>query len=58
MGLEIARLLVGRGYEVAVTDLDDAGTTAAAEQLGGRAWPLVLDVTDSEAVNSAAGQVV
>ena len=58
MGLEIARLLVARGYEVAVTDVDEAGTTAAAEQLGDRAWPLVLDVTDTTAVNAAADQVV
>lgn len=58
MGLEIARRLVARGYEVAVTDIDEAGTTAAAEQLGGRAWPLVLDVTDTDAVNAAADQVV
>ena len=58
MGLEIARLLVARGYEVAVTDLDEPGTAAAAEQLGDRAWPLVLDVTDAEAVSAAAGQVV
>jgi NAD(P)-dependent dehydrogenase (short-subunit alcohol dehydrogenase family) len=58
MGLEIARLLVGRGYEVAVTDVDEAGTKAAAEQLGDRAWPLVLDVADTEAVNTAADLVV
>src|SRR3954449_9585456 len=58
MGLEIARLLVGRGYEVAVTDVNEAGTTAAAQQLGERAWPLVLDVADTEAVNAAADQVV
>jgi NAD(P)-dependent dehydrogenase (short-subunit alcohol dehydrogenase family) len=58
MGLEIARLLVGRGYEVAVTDVDEPGTNAAAEQLGERAWPLVLDVTDADAVHAAADQVV
>src|SRR4051795_6387345 len=58
MGLEIARLLAARGYEVAVTDVDEAGTTAAAEQLGERAWPLVLDVTDTQAVNTAADLVV
>jgi NAD(P)-dependent dehydrogenase (short-subunit alcohol dehydrogenase family) len=57
MGLEIARCLVARGYEVAVTDVDEAGTTAAAKQLGERAWPLVLDVTDTDAVNFAADQV-
>ncbi len=58
MGLEIARRLVGRGYEVAVTDVDEAGTAGAAEQLGERAWPLVLDVTDGDAVRAAADQVV
>jgi NAD(P)-dependent dehydrogenase (short-subunit alcohol dehydrogenase family) len=58
MGLEIARRLVARGYEVAVTDVDEAGTNAAAEQIGDRGWPLVLDVTDGDAVNAAAGQVV
>jgi NAD(P)-dependent dehydrogenase (short-subunit alcohol dehydrogenase family) len=58
MGLEIARSLVARGYDVAVTDVDEAGTTAAAEELGERAWPLVLDVTDAEAVNAAADRVV
>jgi NAD(P)-dependent dehydrogenase (short-subunit alcohol dehydrogenase family) len=58
MGLEIARQLVGRGYEVAVTDVDEAGVSAAAEELGERAWPLVLDVSDSEAVRAAADQVV
>jgi NAD(P)-dependent dehydrogenase (short-subunit alcohol dehydrogenase family) len=58
MGLEIARRLVGRGYEVAVTDVDEASVTAAADQLGERAWPLVLDVSDTEAVQAAARQVV
>ena len=58
MGLEIARRLVGRGYEVAVADIDEANATAAAEQLGDRAWPLPLDVSDSHAVGAAAQQVV
>jgi NAD(P)-dependent dehydrogenase (short-subunit alcohol dehydrogenase family) len=58
MGLEIARRLAGRGYEVAVTDVDEATTTAAAGELGERAWPLVLDVTDPEAVRAAADAVV
>lgn len=57
MGLEIARRLVGRGYEVAVTDVDEANTASAAEQLGARAWSLPLDVTDSDAVRAAAQQV-
>jgi NAD(P)-dependent dehydrogenase (short-subunit alcohol dehydrogenase family) len=58
MGLEIARRLVGRGYEVAVTDVDEANTASAAEELGDRAWALPLDVTDEAAVNAAAEQVV
>jgi len=58
MGLEIARRLAGRGYEVAVTDVDEANIASAAEELGDRAWALPLDVTDSEAVRAAASQVV
>jgi NAD(P)-dependent dehydrogenase (short-subunit alcohol dehydrogenase family) len=58
MGLEIARRLVGRGYEVAVTDVDEASTASAAEQLGGRAWALPLDVSDPDAVSAAAQRVV
>jgi len=58
MGLEIARRLVGRGYEVAVADIDEAGAAAAARQLGDRAWPLPLDVSDTEAVQAAALLVV
>ena len=58
MGLEISRRLVGRGYQVAVADIDEANTAAAAEELGDLAWPLPLDVTDAEAVRAAAQQVV
>lgn len=58
LGLEIARRLVGRGYEVAITDIDAAGAEAAAAELGGRAWPLALDVTDADACRAAAGQMV
>ena len=58
MGLEIARRLIGRGYEVAVTDVDEGNTVSAAAELGDRAWPLPLDVTDAEAVRAAARQVV
>src|SRR5215217_3916680 len=58
MGLEIARRLAGRGYEVAASDVDEASASAAAEELGERAWPLALDVADTAAVNDAANQVV
>ena len=57
MGLEIARRLAGRGYEVAVTDVDEANTASSAEQLGDGAWSLPLDVTDAAAVGAAAQAV-
>ena len=58
IGREIARRLVGRGYEVAVTDVDGDSAAATADELGGRAWSLPLDVSDDAAVRAAAGQVV
>ncbi|MGE5858174.1 MAG: SDR family NAD(P)-dependent oxidoreductase [Solirubrobacterales bacterium] len=57
MGLEIARRLIRRGYEVAVTDVDEATASAAADQLGERAWSLPLDVAETEACHDAATQV-
>jgi NAD(P)-dependent dehydrogenase (short-subunit alcohol dehydrogenase family) len=57
LGLEIARRLAGRGYDVAVTDVDEATASSAADQLGERAWSFALDVTDAEACRSAASQV-
>jgi NAD(P)-dependent dehydrogenase (short-subunit alcohol dehydrogenase family) len=57
IGLEIARRLVGRGYEVAIADVDEGNSAAAAEELGSGAWALPLDVTDAEACRAMAGQV-
>jgi NAD(P)-dependent dehydrogenase (short-subunit alcohol dehydrogenase family) len=58
MGLEIARRLVGRGYEVAVTDIDEANASSAVEQIGEGAWALPLDVADPDAVGAAGDAVV
>jgi NAD(P)-dependent dehydrogenase (short-subunit alcohol dehydrogenase family) len=58
LGLAIARRLAGRGYEVAVTDLDEGDAAKAAEEIGGRAWSFPLDVTDTEACRAVAGRVV
>jgi NAD(P)-dependent dehydrogenase (short-subunit alcohol dehydrogenase family) len=58
IGLEIARRLVGRGYEVAVADVDGANASAAADELGERAWALALDVADTQACLDAAAAVV
>jgi NAD(P)-dependent dehydrogenase (short-subunit alcohol dehydrogenase family) len=58
LGLEIARKLADRGYQVGVTDVDEAGASAAAEELGGGAWSFPLDVTDADACRAAATEVV
>ncbi len=58
MGLEIARRLAGRGYDVAVTDVDEATASAGADQIGERAWSRPLDVTDAEACRAAAAEMV
>lgn len=58
IGLEIARRLVARGYEVAIADVDQANAEGAAEELGGASWALPLDVTDTAAVGAAADKVV
>src|SRR4051812_7813805 len=58
IGLEIARRLVGRGYDVAIADVLEANATTAAAELGDRAWALPLDVTDADAVRGAVTQVV
>jgi NAD(P)-dependent dehydrogenase (short-subunit alcohol dehydrogenase family) len=58
MGRSIAERLAGRGYEVAVTDIDGAAASATAEAIGAPAWSLPLDVSDTEAVRAAASQVV
>lgn len=43
---------------MAVTDVDEAATASAAEELGERAWPFHLDVTDPDACAEAAAKVV
>jgi NAD(P)-dependent dehydrogenase (short-subunit alcohol dehydrogenase family) len=55
LGLEIARVLVGRGLEVHLTDVDAEAVAAAAEQLGERATASALDVRDEEACRRIAG---
>ena len=50
-------MLAGRGFEVAVTDVDGSGAERAAQAIGSGAWSMPLDVTDAEACNQAARQV-
>ena len=51
-GLEIARRLAGRGYEVLCTDIDEQSAASTAERVGG--FSRVLDVRDPEAHRAAA----
>lgn len=53
-GLEIARRLVGRGYDVVMTDVDAPAVDAAAASLGPRASAMAADVRDPEAQRRVA----
>jgi NAD(P)-dependent dehydrogenase (short-subunit alcohol dehydrogenase family) len=46
MGRETARRLAARGYEVLVTDVNEAGARETTEQIGAGAWALRQDVRD------------
>ena len=58
LGLEIARVLAGRGLKVHVTDVDESAAIAAAEEVGGGAIGSALDVRDSAACSAAAAATV
>lgn len=58
LGKEIARLLVGRGHTVLVTDLDAAAAAATAEELGDRAIAMGVDVRDHSQVEAARDAIV
>jgi NAD(P)-dependent dehydrogenase (short-subunit alcohol dehydrogenase family) len=53
-GREIARRLAGRGYAVLATDVDEGGARGTAEELGGGAWAMRLDVRDPDQHREAA----
>lgn len=52
LGKEIARLLVSRGHDVLVTDLDAATAQASADEIGAAGWRAV-DVRDEAQVLAA-----
>ena len=54
LGLEIARVLAGRGLVVHVTDVDLDAAERAASELGGGAFASALDVRDADACRAAA----
>jgi len=49
MGQAICRALIDAGHSVVLADRDQAGVEAFAGELGPKAFPLVLDITDSAA---------
>ena len=58
LGRLIAGLLVDRGHDVLVTDLDGEAAATVAAELGPRATAHALDVRDEEAVAAARDEVV
>lgn len=48
IGAACARELAARGASVTVADVDDAGATAVAEEIGGRPW--ILDLSEVSAL--------
>jgi len=53
IGYGIAKRLIDDGMTVVVADIDEAGAKAAAQTLGERAHPQVLDVTSDESWSDA-----
>jgi 3-hydroxybutyrate dehydrogenase len=52
IGAACVRELAGRGAKVVVADIDQAGATALADEVGGTAWPVdLLDVTPLETLS-------
>ncbi|MHC1561555.1 SDR family NAD(P)-dependent oxidoreductase [Actinomycetospora sp. C-140] len=57
LGVEIARQLVDAGVSVVVGARDPEAGASTAKELGDRAWPLTLDVTDPASVQAAVEAV-
>ncbi|MFL5896671.1 MAG: SDR family NAD(P)-dependent oxidoreductase [Thermoleophilaceae bacterium] len=54
IGREVARRLAQRGYAVLVTDVDEAGAQATADEIGGGAWAMAQDVREADSHRAAA----
>ena len=57
IGLETARALHARGARVALVDLDQKQTAAAAAAIGDRTLAIAADVTDESAVGLAVDAI-
>lgn len=58
IGLELAKILYGRGASVAVVDVDESSARAAADVLGERALAIAASVADRAAMEKAIDTVV
>jgi 3-oxoacyl-[acyl-carrier protein] reductase len=58
IGEVIAQRLTAAGARVAIADIDGDAAKAAAERIGGGAFPLILDVTKPEQVEAAVAKVL
>ncbi|WP_434444592.1 SDR family oxidoreductase [Lentzea sp. E54] len=58
LGRQIARLLVARGHQVLVTDLDADSARATADELGSAATALAVDVRDPAQLDAARDTVI
>jgi NAD(P)-dependent dehydrogenase (short-subunit alcohol dehydrogenase family) len=58
MGRETARRLAARGFQVLVTDLNEAGANETAELIAGGAWAMGQDVRDPDSHRKAAAAAV
>jgi NAD(P)-dependent dehydrogenase (short-subunit alcohol dehydrogenase family) len=54
IGREVAIRLARRGYDVLVTDVNEAGAQATAEAIGERAWAMSQDVRDPDSHRAVA----
>jgi NAD(P)-dependent dehydrogenase (short-subunit alcohol dehydrogenase family) len=54
IGRATARRLAARGYQVVVTDVDEAGAQGTANQIGSGAWALAQDVRDPDSHRAVA----
>ena len=58
IGLEFARAYIAEGATVALADVNSAAVTQAAESLGPKAHPIVMDVTAQDSIDAGFAEAV